>query len=1103
MHVIKRDGTRQPFNREKIERVMFWAVGELKSVSVAAITKIAEASVRDGMTTKELHHIITQAAAQLIGTEPGFHPNYAIVAGRLEMFRARKEAYGQYSYPHLAVWTQKLIDEGIYDKSLLWHFTIDQLNDLNNYIRPERDMMFHYAGAMQMTTKYLIKNRVTGQIYDAPQHAAMLIGMAVLPTRYHGDELIQQIKDFYDVVTTFEGSLPTPIWGGVRTPLRQFSSCVVVEAGDSLPEINAASDVASLYGAARAGLGINPGMIRAEGSPVRGGLAYHTGIVPFIKKIEASVKACSQGGIRGASATLFYPIWHLEFENLVVLKNNKGLELNRARRMDHCFQMNGYLLERLQKGENITLFSPHEVPGLYDAFYADTAKWIEIYEAAEKNTAYRKEVKSAVDLFTHLLLERFETSRIYVMNVDHCNTHSSFIQEIAPIRQSNLCVAPETMILTKRGYQRIADLEGQGVEVWNGEEWSTTTVVKTGENQKLVTVKTSGGQEITCTEYHKFYVQNGYRTSNGYLKIVEKRAHELEAGDKLIKFDLPTISGGEELEHAYDNGFYSGDGCTVKNQHRIYLYNGKRDLKDRFTSVSSWYEQPDQNRMQGHGVGLKKKFFVPMANYTIESRLKWLAGLMDADGTVARNGDNESLQLASTNRKFLAEVQLMLQTLGVSSKVTDGLPAKKQFLPKNDGTGESDWYECKQTWRILISSSALHKLGCMGFETHRLEWIHRKPQRNAEQFIKVTEVVDEGRSDDTYCFTEPKRHMGMFNGLLTGQCVEITLPTKPLQNVDDPNGEVSLCTLAGVNMGKVTSRADIRRVVRVLVNFLDALLDYQDYVVPAARNATMKYRPLGIGITNFANWLAKSGARYSDGSGNNFTHAYMESFQYYLIEASVDLAKKFGAAPGFHATKYSRGLMPIDHYKKAVDELHSESLHMDWDALRAEVLRHGMRNCTLSALMPCESSSQVSNSTNGIEPPRELVSVKGNADMTIAQIVPDYDELKGAYETLWEMPNNEGYLALVAIMQKFVDQSISTNTNYYPDRFKGGMVPLQVIARELLLAYRWGIKTLYYNNVNDGQGVEEVEKGSKSELVEIAEASASESMGCDSGACAL
>lgn len=775
MHVTKRDGSTQPFDREKVERVLFWAVGELKGVSVAAISKIAEASVYDGITTAELHSVITQAAAQLIGVEEGFHPNYALVAGRLEMFRARKEAYRQYDYPHLAQHTQKLIEDGIYDKELLEPYTVDQLEELNAYVRPERDMQFHYAGAMQMTTKYLIKNRVTGRIYDAPQHAAMLIGMAVLPTRYQGEELVQQVKDFYDVVTTFEGSLPTPIWGGVRTPLRQFSSCVVVEAGDSLAEINAASDVASLYGAARAGLGINPGMIRAEGSAVRGGLAYHTGIVPFIKKIEASVKACSQGGIRGASATLFYPLWHLEFESLVVLKNNKGLELNRARRMDHCFQLNGYLWERLQRGENITLFSPHEVPGMYDAFFADTELWIRLYEDAERDPRYRKKVMTAAEVFTALLMERFETSRIYLMHVDHCNTHSSFVPEIAPIRQSNLCV-------------------------------------------------------------------------------------------------------------------------------------------------------------------------------------------------------------------------------------------------------------------------------------------------------------------------------------------EVCLPTKPLQTVDDAMGEVSLCTLAGVNMGKVLTNGQLRRVTRVLVNFLDALLDYQDYVVPAARNATMKYRPLGVGITNYANWLAKHEARYSDGSGNNLTHAYMEAFQYYLIEASVDLAKRFGAAPGFHATKYARGLMPIDHYKQAVDELHDEPLHMDWDGLRAEVMRHGMRNCTLSALMPCESSSQVSNSTNGIEPPRELVSVKGNADMTITQVVPDYDELKGVYETLWEMPDNEGYLALVGIMQKFVDQSISTNTSYYPDRFPDGKVPLQVIVRELLLAYRWGVKTLYYNNVNDGQGVDELGKGAKSPSEAEPETSQEPvdlSSGCDSGACAL
>ncbi|WP_071211083.1 class 1a ribonucleoside-diphosphate reductase subunit alpha [Halomonas sp. S2151] len=778
MHVIKRDGSRVPSDLEKIERCLFWAIGGLKGVSAKPVMKQVEANLYDGIETSKIHTILTQAAADLIGVEEGFHPNYALVAGRLEIFRARKEAYEQFEYPHLATHTQHLIEQGVYDKELLEPYTIEQLEELNDYIRPERDMMFHYAGSLQMTSKYLIKNRVSGRIYDAPQHAAMLIGMAVLPTHYEGDELIQEVKDFYDVVTSFEGSLPTPIWGGVRTPLRQFSSCVVVEAGDSLAEINAACDVASLYGAARAGLGGNLGMIRAEGSSVRGGLAYHTGVVPFAKKFEASVKACSQGGIRGASANMMWPLWHLELENLVVLKNNKGLELNRVRRMDHTFQINGYLWQRLQQGKDITLISPHEVPGMYDAFFADTAKWVELYEAAEKDASVRKKTMSAVEVFTMLFLERGETSRVYIMNVDHCNTHSSFITEIAPIRMTNLCV-------------------------------------------------------------------------------------------------------------------------------------------------------------------------------------------------------------------------------------------------------------------------------------------------------------------------------------------EITLPTKPLLTVDDPNGEVSLCTLAGVNMGRV-GLDKLRRVVRVLVKFLDALLDYQDYVVPAARNATKKYRPLGIGVTNLANWIAKHGARYSDGSANNLVHEYMEAFQFYLIEASVDLAKRFGACPGFHATKYSRGLLPIDHYKKAVDDLHDEPLHLDWDWLREQVLAHGMRNGTLSAQMPCESSSQVSNSTNGIEPARELVSVKGNADFSITQVVPDYEELKDAYETLWEMPDNMGYLAICGIMQKFFDQSLSTNTNYNPASYEDGMVPMEQMLYEALFFYRIGGKTLYYSNLRDGQGDEDqAGKGDESHSVESAEASATspadllDGAACAGGGCSL
>lgn len=767
MQVIKRNGERKPFNSEKLEKVMFWALGDLKGVSVDPLIKMVMSSLYDGISTIELHNAATLAAAQMIGTEDGYHPNYSLVAGRLETFRARKEAYGTHLYPNLAEHTQRLIELGVYDKSLLEPFTADQLEDLNSYINPDRDLNFHYAGSMQMTTKYLLKNRVTGRIYDAPQHAAMLIGMAVYAHRYSGDVLVEKVKEFYDVITeNFQGQLPTPIWGGVRTPLRQFSSCVVIDAGDSLDEINAASSAATKYGAARAGLGINMGMIRAEGSEVKGGLAYHTGIVPFIKKIEAAVKSCSQGGIRGASATLYYPVWHAEFHNLVVLKNNKGLELNRARRLDHAFQVNGYLWNRLQNGENISLISPHAVEGMYDAFFADTAEWVRLYEAAEADDSVKKTVISAVELFSTLFTERTETSRNYIMNVDHVNTHSSFVPEVAPIRLSNLCT-------------------------------------------------------------------------------------------------------------------------------------------------------------------------------------------------------------------------------------------------------------------------------------------------------------------------------------------EITLPTKSLQYEADPDGEISLCTLAAVNMGTTNTHGAIRKVTRVLVEFLDALLDYQDYQVPAAENATKRYRPLGIGVTNLAKWIAENGAKYSDGSANDIYHRYIEAFQFYLIEASVNLAKEFGPAPGFHTTKYSRGQMPIDHHKVEIDNHHSADEMKDWDELRKKVMRHGMRNCTLSAQMPCESSSQVTNSTNGIEPPKELVSVKTNADMAVNQIVPDYESLHGKYETLWEMPDIRGYLTLCGIQQKFFDQAISINTSYNPKKFEGEKVPLQVVIEDALFAYSIGLKTLYYSHMNDSQGVE------GDDVMEGLAAEPDEELGCDSGACSL
>ena len=524
---------------------------------------------------------------------------------------------------------------------------------------------------------------------------------------------------------------------GVRTPTRQFSSCVLIECGDSLDSINATASSIVKYVSQRAGIGINAGRIRALGSPIRGGEAFHTGCLPFYKYFQTAVKSCSQGGVRGGAATLFYPIWHLEVESLLVLKNNRGVEDNRIRHLDYGVQLNKLMYQRLIKGENISLFSPSDVPGLYDAFFEDQAEFERLYLQYEQDGSIRKKTLKAVELFSLMMQERASTGRIYIQNVDHCNTHSPFDSKVAPIRQSNLCL-------------------------------------------------------------------------------------------------------------------------------------------------------------------------------------------------------------------------------------------------------------------------------------------------------------------------------------------EIALPTKPLNNIDDPNGEIALCTLSALNLGTITDLAELEPLADLAVRALDNLLDYQDYPIKAAQISSMNRRTLGIGVINFANYLAKNGMKYSDGSANNLTHKTFEAIQFYLLKASMNLAKEKGACPLFNETTYAQGILPIDTYKRDLDKICSEPLHLDWEALRNDIKEYGLRNSTLSALMPSETSSQISNATNGIEPPRGLISVKASKDGQLKQVVPDFDELKYNYELLWQMPSNEGYLQLVGIMQKFVDQAISANTNYDPARFEGRKVPMQTLLKDLLNAYKLGVKTLYYHNTRDG-----------------------------------
>jgi len=733
IQVTKRDGRLEPIDLDKIHKVIEWAAHDLDNVSVSQVELKSHIQFYEGIKTRDIHETIIKSAADLISEDT---PDYQYLAARLAIFHLRKIAYNQFEPPHLFDHVTTLTEAGKYDEHILADYSRSEFDELEAYLDHWRDMNLAYAAVEQMAGKYLVQDRVTKRVYESPQFLYMLVGMCLF-ANYDKTERLSYVKRFYDATSQFKISLPTPIMSGVRTPSRQFSSCVLIECGDSLDSINATTSAIVRYVSQRAGIGINAGRIRALGSPIRGGEAQHTGCIPFYKLFQTAVKCCSQGGVRGGAATLFYPLWHLEVESLLVLKNNRGVEDNRVRHMDYGVQINKTLYTRLIKGQDITLFSPDDTPGLYDAFFEDQEKFEALYTKYEGDPSVRQRQIPAADLFSLMMQERASTGRIYIQNVDHCNTHSPFDASVAPIRQSNLCM-------------------------------------------------------------------------------------------------------------------------------------------------------------------------------------------------------------------------------------------------------------------------------------------------------------------------------------------EIALPTKPLDNINDEEGEIALCTLSAVNLGKVESVSDIEEPAELIVRALDALLDYQDYPVKAAENGSMRRRTLGVGVINYAYYLAKNGVRYSDDSALGLTHQTFEALQYYLLKASNKLAKEQGACPAFNETTYSQGILPIDTYKSDLDNICQEPLHLDWESLRQEITEHGLRNSTLTALMPSETSSQIANATNGIEPPRGLVSIKASKDGILKQVVPDIEKLRGQYELLWQMPNNDGYLKLIAIMQKFVDQSISANTNYDPVRYEGGRVPMKILLKDLLNAYKMGVKTLYYHNTRDG-----------------------------------
>lgn len=736
LQVIKRNGTKEPLDLSKFHRVVEWACEGITGVSESEIEIRSHIQFYNGIKTSDIQETLIKAASELITEDT---PNYQYVAGRLINYHLRKQVYGEYTVPNLFEHIKQNINRGYYEPELLDWYTEEEIYKINSFVDHERDYNIAYVGMEQFRGKYLVKNRVTGEIFETPQIAYVLIAM----TLFHNykENRLKWVKDFYDAISNFEISLPTPIMAGLRTPQKQFSSCVLVETDDSLDSINATASAIVKYVSQKAGIGVGAGRIRAIGSPIRNGDTAHTGVIPFYKHFQSAVKSCSQGGVRGGAATLYYPIWHLEVEDLLVLKNNKGTEDNRVRHMDYGVQFNRLMYQRLLENGVITLFSPSDVPGLYEAFFNDNEKFEELYTKYERSTKIRKKSVSALELFSSFMQERKDTGRIYLMNVDHANDHSSFDKDLATIYQSNLC-------------------------------------------------------------------------------------------------------------------------C------------------------------------------------------------------------------------------------------------------------------------------------------------------------------------------------------------------EINLPTKPLKNIDDEEGEISLCTLSAINWGKIKNVADFERPCTLAVRALDALLDYQEYPVNAARNSTMARRPLGIGIINFAYWLARNDLNYQDidSEGLSMVHEYAEAWSYYLIKASIELAEEKGSPCKSSETKYADGLMPIDTYKKEVDELVKPVYNMNWETLRERSKEHGIRNSTLMALMPSETSAQIANATNGVEPPRSLVSVKQSKDGVLKQVVPEVRKFKNKYDLLWDQRSPEGYLKIMAVLQKFIDQGISVNTSYNPSFYEEDKIPMSVMLQHLLMFYKYGGKQLYYFNTFDGAG---------------------------------
>ena len=891
IYVVKSNGTKELLDYDKIHKVVTDATTNIKNVSVSQIELAAQINIRDGITTKEIHENLIKAAANLISEST---PNYQHVAANLSNYLLRKEVYGTFTPPKLLDIVTRNHSLGLYDDDILSYFSDSEWEQLDSFISHERDFNLTYIAIQQLKNKYLVQNRVNKKVYETPQ-VAYLLCSAVLFKDYPKTTRMRYIKQYYDAVSNFEISLPTPVQAGLRTKVKQFSSCVLVECDDNLDSINATATSIVRYASRKAGLGVNMGRLRGIDQPIRGGDSKHTGMIPFIKYMNGALKSCSQGGVRGASATVYYQWWHKEIESLIVLKNNRGTDETRVRTLDYGVQLNRLFYRRYLAKENVTLFSPEQVPELYEAFFADQEEFERLYTKYEKTPLIWKKSIPASELMASIIQERKSTGRIYIQNVDNVNNQGPFKANVAPVRQSNLCVAGNTLLETRINGKfktiKIADMpDPVKNDVWvTGMDLSSENPVKA------------------------YYKVSAWAMTSPYAEVLR----------------TTDINSGNSVDTTVD--------------HRIW----------------------DEN-----------------------------------------------------SHEYLRPIQL------------------------NDRS------------QLIVDCEFDYDMP-YGVEVETLP-----------DFIPV------------YDITVPYTSNFFANGILVHNCAEIDLPTKPLKYADDPEGEIALCTLSAINMGSISTFQRLEQVCDLAVRGLDALLSYQEYPIPAAANSTKKYRPLGVGVINFAHWLAKNNLKYGASSASKVDE-WFQHFAYYLTKSSVELAKELGPCEAYTNTHYSDGVVPMDRRCVNVDELvaHTEYHDLDWNTLRSDLKTYGIRNATLMALMPSETSSTTSNATNGIEPPRSLIVDKGSKDGVMPQVVPSISTLKNKYELAWERTDlNDDYTVTVAIIQKYIDQGISINEYFNPANFTDGKVPASLLVRNLIKHYYYGTKQMYYCNTLDDDSSEEEAK---------------------------